>query len=39
MRTELVIADYQDEKHQHDLVELLNAYAVDPMGGGKEAHR
>jgi ribosomal protein S18 acetylase RimI-like enzyme len=35
MRTELVIADYQDGKHQHDLVELLNAYAVDPMGGGE----
>lgn len=28
-------ADYHDATHAHAIVELLNAYAVDPMGGGE----
>ena len=31
----LVQADYQNEQHGNDLVMLLNAYAIDPMGGGE----
>lgn len=35
MTIELVTADYQNEKHAKDLLMLLNAYALDPMGGGE----
>lgn len=35
MVTEVVIADYSNEKHGHDIVYLLDAYAKDPMGGGE----
>ncbi len=28
-------ADYHNEQHTKDLLMLLNAYALDPMGGGK----
>ena len=35
MRVELIKADYQNEQHGKDLVMLLNAYALDPMGGGE----
>jgi ribosomal protein S18 acetylase RimI-like enzyme len=31
----LIKADYQNAQHGQDLVLLLNAYALDPMGGGK----
>jgi len=31
----LIQADYQNEQHGKDLVMLLNAYALDPMGGGE----
>ena len=35
MALELVRIDYNNEQHGHDLVMLLNAYAIDPMGGGE----
>ena len=35
MAIELVRIDYNNEQHGRDLVFLLNAYAVDPMGGGE----
>ena len=35
MDIKLVQADYQNEQHAIDLVMLLNAYALDPMGGGE----
>jgi GNAT superfamily N-acetyltransferase len=31
---EVVLADYGDREHAHALVELLDAYARDPAGGG-----
>jgi len=31
----LIQADYHNEQHGKDLVMLLNAYALDPMGGGE----
>lgn len=34
MDIEVLRADYLDERHARDLVHLLNAYALDPMGGG-----
>lgn len=33
MSTELIFADYSNSQHRKDLVELLNTYATDPMGG------
>jgi len=35
VQVELIQADYHNEKHGKDLVMLLNAYALDPMGGGE----
>lgn len=35
MNAEVVIADYQNEKHRRDIPYLLNEYACDPMGGGE----
>lgn len=35
MSIKLLIADYNNSKHGHDVVMLLNAYALDPMGGGE----
>ncbi len=35
MQIELIQADYHNEQHGKDLVMLLNAYALDPMGGGE----
>lgn len=35
MQITLIQADYHNEQHGKDLVMLLNAYALDPMGGGK----
>jgi ribosomal protein S18 acetylase RimI-like enzyme len=32
----LIQADYHNEQHGKDLIMLLNAYALDPMGGGEE---
>jgi len=34
-RIETVLADYHNPRHAADIVRLLNAYALDPMGGGK----
>ena len=31
----IVLADYKDERHARDIASLLDAYACDPMGGGK----
>jgi ribosomal protein S18 acetylase RimI-like enzyme len=33
MNIEVISADYTNAQHGEDLVELLNAYALDPMGG------
>lgn len=35
MDVEIIQADYSNPRHGNDLVEVLNAYASDPMGGGK----
>ena len=35
MQVNIIQADYQNEEHGKDLVMLLNAYALDPMGGGE----
>ncbi|MCW8834587.1 MAG: GNAT family N-acetyltransferase [Colwellia sp.] len=35
MTIKLVIADYNNLQHARDLLMLLNAYALDPMGGGE----
>lgn len=35
MKISTVIADYLDEKQAREIGTLLNAYAQDPMGGGK----
>lgn len=35
MTIELIKADYNNEQHAKDLIMLLNAYALDPMGGGE----
>ena len=35
MRIEVVRADYHDPQQAADIVFLLNAYAIDPMGGGE----
>ena len=35
MELEVIIADYNNEKHGHDVVNLLDCYACDPMGGSK----
>jgi len=35
MNIEVISADYQNENHTRDLIDLLNAYALDPMGGGE----
>ena len=36
MDIECSLADYSDEQHGIDILILLKAYALDPMGGGKE---
>ena len=35
MNISIVIADYSNPQHAKDIGFLLNAYACDPMGGGK----
>jgi len=35
MTIKLIRADYENEQHAIDLIMLLNAYALDPMGGGE----
>ncbi len=39
MKTEVIVADYANQKQGRDVVELLDAYAKDPMGGGKPLSR
>ena len=39
MKTEIIVADYSNEKQGSDLVYLLDVYAKDPMGGGKPLSR
>lgn len=34
MRMEVVEADYRNRRHGSDIIELLDLYARDPMGGG-----
>ena len=36
MKIKLISADYHNEQQGKDLLMLLNAYAIDPMGGGEE---
>jgi len=35
MIIKLIKVDYKNEQHGKDLIMLLNAYALDPMGGGE----
>lgn len=35
MNIEIIQADYLNQKHAEDIIVLMNAYASDPMGGGK----
>lgn len=35
MTVKLIKVDYNNEQHAKDLIMLLNAYALDPMGGGE----
>ncbi len=35
MTIDLIKADYNNEQHSKDLIMLLNAYALEPMGGGE----
>ena len=35
MEIEIIMADYRNPQHAQDLVELLDSYATDIMGGGK----
>lgn len=35
MNVQTIVADYLDEKQAREIGALLNAYAQDPMGGGK----
>jgi GNAT superfamily N-acetyltransferase len=36
MNIEILLANYEDEQHGNDIGYLLNCYAMDSMGGGKE---
>ena len=35
MNIKIIKANYLDEIHERDIQNLLDAYAIDPMGGGK----
>jgi len=35
MHTDVIIADYHNPQHQQFIAELMNLYALDPMGGGE----
>ena len=39
MNLEVILADFSDEKHAKEIAMLLNAYASDPMGGGRPLDR
>ena len=34
MTVEIIQSDYNNPKHAHHMIELLDCYATDPMGGG-----
>ena len=36
MNIEIVLADYHNSNHGKHIVSLLNSYALDEAGGGKE---
>jgi ribosomal protein S18 acetylase RimI-like enzyme len=36
MNIDVLVADYSNKQHSLDIIYLLNSYALDPMGGGKE---
>ena len=36
MDIKIIKADYLNPAHKKDIQNLLNSYALDPMGGGKE---
>ncbi len=36
MNANLIVADYSNQKHAEDILSLLNQYALDSAGGGKE---
>jgi GNAT superfamily N-acetyltransferase len=36
MNIRILVANYLNQQHAHDLMNLLNYYALDPMGGGKK---
>jgi len=36
MNMRIIIVDYLNNTHTHDLISLLNSYALDPMGGNTE---
>ena len=35
MNLEVIVADYLNKKQAADIIQLLNSYAEDPMGGGE----
>ncbi len=35
MTIQIIKADYRNPEHANDIVQTLDAYAIDPMGGGK----
>ena len=35
MNVDVLLADYSNKQHAADIVQLLNSYALDPMGGGE----
>ena len=35
MQIDIIVADYLNSQHAADIVDLMNSYAMDPMGGGK----
>lgn len=35
MTTQIIQADYNNPQHANDLIQVLDAYAQDPMGGGE----
>lgn len=35
MNINILLADYHNPKHANDILKLMSAYALDPMGGGE----
>ena len=36
MNIKTCIVDYTNQKHRHDIIELMSEYVQDPMGGKKD---